>query len=65
MVYAKALATAQEDREDAEKVFIEKAKEVFKRLEREIEARDKEIDRMVYELYGLSEEEIRVVEGSK
>jgi len=35
MVYAKALATAQEDREDAEKAFIEKAKDVFKRLEQE------------------------------
>ena len=50
MVYAKALATAQEDREDAEKAFIEKAKDVFKRLEREIEATD---------------EKIRIVEGSK
>jgi len=25
---------------------------------------DKEIDQMVYELYGLSEEEIKIVEGS-
>jgi hypothetical protein len=25
---------------------------------------DREIDRLVYELYGLSEEEIKIVEGS-
>jgi coenzyme F420-reducing hydrogenase delta subunit len=30
---------------------------------REIESTDKAIDRLVYELYGLSEEEIRIVEG--
>jgi len=31
-------------------------------LERQIEATDREIDRLVYELYGLSDEEIRTVE---
>ncbi len=31
-------------------------------LTRQIEARDREIDRLVYELYGLSDEEIRIVE---
>jgi len=29
----------------------------------QIAATDKEIDALVYELYGLTEEEIRVVEG--
>ena len=29
---------------------------------RQIEATDREIDRLVYELYGLSDEEIRIVE---
>jgi type I restriction-modification system DNA methylase subunit len=33
------------------------------RVAREIESTDKSIDRLVYELYGLSEEEIRIVEG--
>lgn len=33
-------------------------------IKNEIDATDKEIDRMVYELYGLSEEEIKIVEGS-
>jgi len=30
----------------------------------EIEKTDKEIDKMVYELYGLTEEEIKIVEGN-
>ena len=32
------------------------------RLEREIETTDRQIDQLVYELYGLTEEEIKVVE---
>ena len=32
------------------------------RVKREIESTDKAIDRLVYELYGLSEDEIRIVE---
>ncbi len=31
--------------------------------ERQIEATDQEIDALVYELYGLTEEEIAIVEG--
>jgi len=33
------------------------------RIERLIAATDLEIDKLVYELYGLTEEEIKVVEG--
>jgi len=33
------------------------------RLERQIAATDKQIDNLVYELYGLTEEEIKIVEG--
>ena len=33
------------------------------RVGREIESTDKSIDRLVYELYGLTEEEIKIVEG--
>ena len=33
-------------------------------LKTEIDKTDKEIDQMVYALYGLSEEEIKIVEGS-
>jgi len=34
-------------------------------VKREIESTDKGIDRLVYKLYGLSEEEITIVEGEK
>jgi len=34
-------------------------------IDRQIEATDREIDKLVYELYGLTEEEIRIVEGIK
>ena len=33
-------------------------------VKREIESTDRAIDRLVYELYGLSEEEIKIVEGN-
>jgi len=33
------------------------------RLDIQIEALDRQIDEAVYELYGLTEEEIRIVEG--
>jgi len=33
-------------------------------IDRQIEATDRQIDKMVYELYGLTEEEIRIVEGA-
>jgi hypothetical protein len=33
------------------------------RLEREIQATDRHIDRLVYELYGLTDEEIRIAES--
>ncbi|MHB0967466.1 MAG: Eco57I restriction-modification methylase domain-containing protein [Bellilinea sp.] len=33
------------------------------RLERQIQATDRQIDNLVYELYGLTAEEIRIVEG--
>ena len=32
-------------------------------VQREIESTDSQIDRLVYELYGLTEEEVRIVEG--
>jgi hypothetical protein len=33
-------------------------------VQRRIEMTDRQIDALVYELYGLTEEEIKVVEGS-
>jgi hypothetical protein len=32
-------------------------------LKRQIEATDRQIDNLVYELYGLTDEEIKIVEG--
>ena len=34
------------------------------KLQRQIDATDHEIDRLVYDLYGLTEEEIKIVEGT-
>ena len=33
------------------------------RVAREVESTDRAIDRLVYELYGLTEDEIKIVEG--
>jgi hypothetical protein len=33
-------------------------------LQRQIDGTDHQIDRLVYELYGLTEEEIKIVEGA-
>ena len=33
-------------------------------LQRQIDATDNEIDRLVYQLYGLTEEEIKIIENS-
>ncbi len=33
------------------------------RLQRQIDATDQQIDRLVYELYGLTDDEIQLVEG--
>jgi len=32
-------------------------------IQREIESRDMAIDSLVYELYGFTEEEVKIVEG--
>ena len=47
-----------------EEIFLEK-KEEAEKVKNEIEMTDKEIDKIVYELYGLSEEEIKIIEGEK
>jgi hypothetical protein len=44
-------------------LFEERKKKVLE-LQAEIDKTDREIDRMVYALYGLTEEEIRIVEES-
>jgi hypothetical protein len=44
--------------------YFNEQKQKAQILKAEIEKTDKEIDRMVYELYGLTEEEIKIVEGA-
>ncbi len=44
--------------------LFEENKKKAQELKAEIDKTDKEIDQMVYELYGLTEEEIRIVEGT-
>ncbi len=46
------------------KEFFEKSKTELIQIKSEIEKTDKEIDQMVYQLYGLTEEEIKIVEGA-
>ena len=45
------------------KLAVEQAPHVKTVLQRQIEATDKQIDALVYELYGLNDDEIAVVEG--
>jgi len=55
--------------------LVERMRELHKRsprlpqekesLQREIESTDGRIDRLVYELYGLSPDEINIVEGKE
>ncbi|MBW8359585.1 MAG: N-6 DNA methylase [Weeksellaceae bacterium] len=52
-----------EEAECAEYFDQEKIKAL--EIQSKIESTDKEIDQMVYELYGLSEEEIKIVEDTK
>lgn len=59
---AKVVLTPKEEMGWME-LFNEKKAEA-NTLQSEIDRIDKEIDQMVYELYGLSEEEIGIVEGS-
>ena len=44
-------------------IIWRKQKKVLE-IKSQIDQTDKEIDRMVYELYGLTEEEIQIVENS-
>jgi hypothetical protein len=46
-----------------EDYFMQESKKALE-LKASIDATDKAIDTMVYELYGLTEEEIKIVEGS-
>ena len=47
-----------------EDYFLQESKKALA-LKTDIDTTDKEIDAMVYKLYGLSEEEIKIVENIK
>ncbi len=44
-------------------IILMSIKKELAELKEQIEKTDREIDRMVYELYGLTEDEVRIVEG--
>jgi hypothetical protein len=46
-------------------IYFTEQKQKALALQSEINRIDAEIDRLVYELYGLTEEEIRIVEGGE
>jgi hypothetical protein len=43
----------------------EKTPNIFDQLETQISATDRQIDRLTYQLYNLTEAEIAIVEGGK
>jgi type II restriction/modification system DNA methylase subunit YeeA len=51
------------DEAEWEEYFMQEQKKALD-IKTKIGATDKEIDQMVYKLYGLTEDEIKIVEGS-
>ncbi len=51
-------------KQDEWEEYFNTYKNEINRLQNEIDKTDKEIDQMVYELYGLTEEEIKIVESN-
>lgn len=60
---AKGTPLTKKDEFEWMELFQENKKKANE-LKTQIDQTDKEIDKMVYELYGLTEEEIKIVEGS-
>ena len=60
---AKGTPLTKKDEFEWMELFEENKKKALE-LKTQIDQTDKEIDRMVYELYGLTEEEIQIVENS-
>jgi len=52
-----------ERRDNAHLRYVPRTPQEQEMVKREIESTDRGIDRLVYELYGLSPEEIEIVEG--
>lgn len=47
------------------KKAAEKNPNILNQLDTQLTATDRQIDRLVYELYGLTEEEVAIVEGQE
>ena len=62
LAFVKVTLTLKEQ-DEGEEYFESYQKELLE-LQSQIDATDKQIDEMVYELYGLSEDEVAVVEGN-
>ncbi len=62
--FKKAKVSLDFNSEEKLMVYFEEKKTLVYNLKSQIDQTDKEIDRMVYELYGLTEEEIQIVENS-
>ena len=56
--------TLQLNQQDEWEDYFNIYKTEINQIQTEISSTDKEIDQMVYELYGLTEEEIKIVEDS-
>jgi hypothetical protein len=59
----KRLTSKKSTRFDYEQLLIKTDHEKTA-LQRQIDATDRQIDQLVYELYGLTEEEVRIVEAA-
>ena len=58
------MSKVSDEKEKIDQIIKEvKDEKEREKIKKELETTDEKINKMVYELYGLSEEEIRVVEG--
>ena len=46
------------------RLSVEQLPQRWEQIQRQIDATDRQIDQLVYELYGLTDEEIRIVEDA-
>jgi len=57
-----SVSQKREKTEPRDKTFIVNTRNEKKALQRQIAATDGQIDALVYELYGLTDEEVKIVE---
>jgi type I restriction-modification system DNA methylase subunit/REP element-mobilizing transposase RayT len=64
MLGKKKIKLSLSDEAEWEEYFLQESKKAID-IKQQIDTTDKEIDQMVYQLYGLSEVEIKIVEGKE